>query len=228
MEGLLRHIDGYCERTDPGYWSEPLNAVTNAAFVIAAGVMLYRLRGVRLPMARVLCAILATIGVGSYLFHTHAQGWASLADVIPIAVFVLVYLFVTNRDMVGMRLGWALVATAGFFPFVAVTLPVFQALPFFAISAAYWPIALLIALYALGLRRRCPETARGLGLGAGILAVSLTFRSLDEPLCSVNPIGTHFMWHILNGIMLGWMIEVYRRHVLAGDEPARTAGDRLA
>jgi aspartyl-tRNA(Asn)/glutamyl-tRNA(Gln) amidotransferase subunit C len=29
------------------------------------------------------------------------------------------------------------------------------------------------------------------------------------------PLGTHFLWHILNGIMLGWMIEVYRRHMLA-------------
>jgi hypothetical protein len=27
--------------------------------------------------------------------------------------------------------------------------------------------------------------------------------------------GTHFLWHILNGLMLGWMIEVYRRHMLA-------------
>jgi hypothetical protein len=26
-------------------------------------------------------------------------------------------------------------------------------------------------------------------------------------------VGTHFWWHILNGIMLGWMIEVYRRYV---------------
>ena len=31
----LRFIDAYCERTDPSYWSEPVNAVTNAAFLIA-------------------------------------------------------------------------------------------------------------------------------------------------------------------------------------------------
>jgi hypothetical protein len=28
-------------------------------------------------------------------------------------------------------------------------------------------------------------------------------------------LGTHFLWHILNALMLGWMIEVYRRHRLA-------------
>ena len=29
-------VDIYCERTDFAFWSEPLNAVSNAAFVIAA------------------------------------------------------------------------------------------------------------------------------------------------------------------------------------------------
>jgi hypothetical protein len=41
-------------------------------------------------------------------------------------------------------------------------------------------------------------------------------RTLDEPFCATFPIGTHFLWHLLNALMLGWMIEVYRRHMLAG------------
>jgi hypothetical protein len=65
------------------------------------------------------------------------------------------------------------------------------------------------------LSRRAPSTARGLAVGAGILTVSLTFRTLDQPLCAVWPKGTHFLWHILNATMLGWMIETYRRHMLA-------------
>jgi hypothetical protein len=48
-----------------------------------------------------------------------------------------------------------------------------------------------------------------------LLCLSITIRSLDEILCDVIPIGTHFMWHVLNGIMLGWMIHVYIRHMLA-------------
>ena len=32
----FRYIDIYCERTAPGFWDEPLNAVSNAAFLIAA------------------------------------------------------------------------------------------------------------------------------------------------------------------------------------------------
>ena len=36
----LRFIDAYCERTDASYWSEPVNAVTNAAFLIGRLFML--------------------------------------------------------------------------------------------------------------------------------------------------------------------------------------------
>ena len=211
------YIDGYCERVDPSYWSEPVNAVTNATFLIAAFVMWRRSAGQGL--AGVLCVILAAIGIGSYLFHTHAQAWAALMDVVPIAVFILVYIFAANRGFWGLGLWPALGATALFIPYAAVTGPIFAALPFFEISSFYWPVPLLIALYAVALRNRVSDVARGLAIGAGILVVSLAFRSTDELVCDAVPVGTHFMWHILNGIMLGWMIEVYRRHV-AGQSSA--------
>jgi hypothetical protein len=95
---------------------------------------------------------------------------------------------------------------------VLLTYPLFSSLPFFEVSAGYWPVPLLIALYAVLLRKRAPETAWGLGVGAGILILSLGFRTTDMAVCEAFPLGTHFLWHILNGIMLGWMIEVYRRH----------------
>jgi hypothetical protein len=139
--------------------------------------------------------------------------------VVPIAVFILVYIFAANRGFWGLGLWPALGATALFIPYAAVTGPIFAALPFFEISSFYWPVPLLIALYAVALRNRVSDVARGLAIGAGILVVSLAFRSTDELVCDAVPVGTHFMWHILNGIMLGWMIEVYRRHV-AGQSSA--------
>ncbi len=210
-----RAIDGYCERTDPSYWSEPVNAVTNAAFLIAAYVTWRRVRGQGMPLAVALCAILAAIGVGSYLFHTHATAWAATADVTPIGIYILVYLFAVNLHVWRLPLWAALLVTAAFIPYAMLLTPVFGALPFFAVSAFYWPVPLLILLTALALARRAPETARGLGTGAAILIASLVFRSVDETLCPAFPLGTHFMWHLLNGLMLGWMIEVYRRHLLA-------------
>ncbi|GFE65611.1 ceramidase domain-containing protein [Litoreibacter roseus] len=206
-----RQIDGYCERMDLTFWAEPVNAVTNLTFLIAAVIMWRRTAG--LPAARVLCVILFAIGVGSFLFHTFATIWASTADVVPIGLFVLTYIYLANRSYFGLRPLWAVGATVLFFPFAALIVPVFQAIGLGS-SSGYAPVALLIFIYALALRSKLPQVSNGLLLGAAILCVSLTARTIDEPLCVAVPLGTHFLWHCLNGIMLSWMIEVYRRHVL--------------
>ncbi len=206
-----RHIDAYCERTDPSYWSEPVNAVTNAAFVIAALIMWQRCEG--LAWGRALAAILGMIGIGSYLFHTHAQPWAAALDVAPILMFSLLYIFLANRDFWGWAWWLAALGAAAYIPYSMALTPVFGAVPFFEISSFYWPLPLLIYAYAILLRHRAPDTARNLAIGASILCLSLAARSVDEPFCTAVPLGTHFLWHILNAIMLGWMIETWRRHV---------------
>ncbi|WP_323786159.1 ceramidase domain-containing protein [Thalassovita sp.] len=215
----LRAVDGYCERAGPEYWAEPVNALTNLGFVLAAAILWPRMAG--LGVGRALSANLALIGIGSWLFHTHAQVWAGLADTPPILIFVLIYIFAAHRDFWHLSPGRAFATTLLFFPYAALTVPLFQLLPGLGSSAGYAPVPLLIAIHALLLRRRAPATARGLGIGAAILTVSITFRSLDEPLCAYWPQGTHFVWHLLNAIMLGWMIEVYRRHMLADGSPRR-------
>ena len=209
-------INAYCERTGPEYWSEPVNAVTNAAFLIAALVMMRRLGGgPGMAMGRALAAVLFVIGIGSWLFHTHANQLTSLMDVLPIVAFILLYIFAATRDFFGAPAWAAGLATAGFIPYAALLIPVFARVPGLGSSASYAPVPLLILVYALLLRRRLPEVARGLAIGASVLIVSLIFRTLDQALCDAVPLGTHFMWHILNAVMLGWMIEVWRRHRLA-------------
>lgn len=210
---LTRSLDIYCERMGPGYWAEPLNAVSNVAFLIAAFVMWRRVAGRGMPLATALCVVLAAIGVGSYLWHTHAQVWAVMIDSGAIAVFAVLFVYAANRHFLNLPLWQALGATALFFPYVAVTVPLFDRVPFLEISSGYWPLPLLMLIYGLGLRRRAPETGRGLLIAGGMVTVSLVLRSVDEAVCSAVPVGTHFLWHALNGLLLGWMIEVYRRHM---------------
>jgi hypothetical protein len=207
-------IDNYCERLGPGLGAEPLNLVSNAAFIVAALVMLARCRG--LPTGQALAWLLLVIGIGSALFHSFATGWASAADVAPIVAFILAYIFVANRDYLGLRPLHAGLLTLGFFPWAAATLPLFRLIPGIGSSAAYAPVPALILVYGLVLRRRAPATASGLAIGAFLLIVSISFRALDTPLCPGWPSGTHFLWHLLNGLMLGWMIETWRRHRLEG------------
>lgn len=212
-------VDGYCERTGPEFWSEPVNAVTNAAFLVAALIMWARGGGT--PFARPLAVILFAIGIGSGLFHTLATRWAGMADTLPILLFILTYIFAVNRSVLGLSRVWAGVGTAAFIPWTAALTPAFASLPFFTVSSFYWPVPALILLYAAALWRGRPAVARGLVIGAAILVASLTFRSLDEGLCDGWPIGTHFLWHILNATMLAWMIEVLVRHRLAGPVAGR-------
>lgn len=206
----LDAVDGYCERLTPGYWAEPVNAVTNLAFVVAAAVMWRRTAG--LPLARAMVLVLAVIGVGSYLFHTHANRVTGVMDVIPIVAFILLYVFAASRDFLRLTPWRAGLATVAFLPYAAATVPLWSMVPGLGSSAGYAPVPVLILVYAWLLRRRAPATAQGLAAGAGLLVLSLVFRTVDEPLCGVLPMGTHFLWHLLNAVMLGWMINVYVRH----------------
>ncbi len=168
-------IDAYCERMGPGLWAEPANAFTNLAFVAAAAWLWPRTSGIE----RGLAVLLLAIGIGSGLFHTVATAWAGLADVVPIAGFVLLYLYAANRHYLGWP-GWgAALGTALFLPVAALAARGVAMVPGFAASAPYWPVAALIAGYAILLRRRLPNVAAGLAIGAGMLTVSLVLRSLD-------------------------------------------------
>ncbi|WP_311136158.1 MULTISPECIES: ceramidase domain-containing protein [Pseudooceanicola] len=214
-------MNGYCERaSDPGLWAEPLNAATNVAFLIAAAAMWAPARD--LPPARLLCAILALIGLGSGLYHTLATPWAALADTLPILAFILAYLYIATRDFLDQSRAVATTLTLLMVPAMILTAPLFALLPLYGASAAYMPVPVLIAVYAVLMIRRDRGTALNLALGAGLLLLSLTFRSLDGPLCAAtHGIGTHLLWHLTNAVLLAWMIGTYLRHMLASVPPGR-------
>lgn len=220
----FRRIDNYCERIDPSYWAEPVNAVSNAAFLIAA-LLCWRMLGRRRdPGARLLIVILAAIGVGSWLFHTHAQVWSLMADVIPIQIFILAYLYLATLRFFTAPWWVGLAVVVLFVPYdILVARGIGAVFGPLNGSVGYVPVPILVLGYALLLRQRAPETARGLAIGAAILGVSLVFRSIDAAVCPALPLGTHFLWHVLNGIMLGWMIRVLVRHGREGAGGAELA-----
>jgi hypothetical protein len=217
----FREVNAYCERTDAAYWAEPVNALSNASFFVAAFLCWRMLEGTRDAGARALAVVLLAIGIGSWLFHTHAQVWAAVADVVPIQVFILGYLYLATVRFFA-RPWWAGALAVGLFvPYSIVTAQVVAAVfgPLNS-SVGYVPVPILIAAYGAALWRRSPDSAIGLWAGAGMLAVSLFFRTIDQAVCDAFPIGTHWVWHLLNGVMLGWMILVLHRH---GPRPAASA-----
>ena len=202
-------IDAYCERLEPGIWAEPLNAVTNLAFLIAAVVMWWRSGG--RGLAGLMCLSLAGIGVASGLWHTLARGWAGAADGLSILVFVMIYLFAANRRFLALGPWTSAGLTVAALPVLGLSAAGLAQVPGLHDAAPYLPVAMLILAYGAGLVRRRPGVARGLAAGGGVLLFSIAARAADAPLCGVFPVGTHFLWHVLNAVLLGWMIEVYLR-----------------
>ena len=203
-------IDIYCERLEHGLWAEPLNALTNLAFILAALYVWPRVRSD--AHARALTLALGLIGICSGLFHTFAVGWASAADVLSILLFILIYIYTATTRLFALPLWAGFAAVALFFPYAALATPALTALlGELNGSTPYVAVLLLITLYALAALPSHPRIAGGMIGGALILAVSITLRSIDHTVCPAFPIGTHFLWHCLNALMLGWMTLVIHR-----------------
>jgi hypothetical protein len=210
---MNRAIDIYCERLGPGLWAEPLNALTNLAFILAGLLLVVALRRAepelrRDPAILGLTGLLFVIGLGSGLFHTFATAWAVLADVIPIALFILLYMYLALRRLVALPL-WGCGLGVATVLLLTVVMPLG-----FGFSVSTYGVALLAMLGVGGFlhfARRHPAGPRILA-AAGLFAVSLAFRTADLPLCATLPSGTHFLWHILNAAVLYSLVRTMMRH----------------
>ncbi|MGO9173757.1 MAG: ceramidase domain-containing protein [Rhodomicrobium sp.] len=228
---MLHHgatIFDYCERgQDASFWAEPLNALTNGGFILAAiagAAMMVR----RPPQERSLWHAFfilnfIAIGIGSFLFHTVPNVNTVAADTGPIGLFMLSYLVFAIRRFAGVP--WFLTAAA---------LAAFIGAMVMAFNVQCWDgrIGFLLENVPAGARARCLNGSLGYGpalaamgliggwlalrrhpaapwilAAAATFAVSLTFRTLDQRLCGEwivmgHRMGTHFLWHLFNSLTL--------------------------
>lgn len=215
MDYWNKQLFSYCERALEGaFWAEPLNAVSNAAFWVAAAMAfvlwLRAPSGERRIADLSLIALVFAIGLGSFLFHTFATRWAVLADVFPIIIFMLVYLGVSLKRF----MGWGWLATLGSVVVFFVTLQQAEKIhcgagPCLNGSVGYLPAFIVLLLVGGALYVRRHPAAQSLIAAGLIFAVSLTLRTIDRTICDATdvggahgPIGTHFVWHILNATLL--------------------------
>lgn len=197
------YFDIYCERTGPEFWSEPVNAITNFAFIISAILIVFLIRqqirqGNWDAASWVLCALIFAIGVGSWLFHTHATRWALLSDIIPIAIFILLYTWYALRRFAEAP---AVVCGIG----VLIVLGISRAVPVLTGFQGGSYVAALLALVVIGGYLRFMKShiaGTALLTAAAVFFVSLSLRTIDLPLCGRFPLGTHFAWHLLNAVVL--------------------------
>jgi len=213
-QNLLAPVDLYCERTGPGLWAEPANALTNLVF-IAAG--LWGVRQVRRyetgTFAEVLAWWVVAIGIGSTLFHTFASKGTIWADILPIAGFTLAYTLFNLRRFLGMGWGKAILVFVAFY--VVAGLITF-AVPDWLRQASngttgYLPPFLALAFFGAWAAATGNRAGWYNLTGSAIFVVSVIFRMIDPLVCPSFPLGTHFLWHVFNGLMLGVLLAAVAR-----------------
>lgn len=195
-------IDIYCERLGAGLWAEPMNAVTNAAFFIAALCAYVLAKKENVVNARVLLLIvlILIIGTGSTLFHTFATGWAQLSDVLPILFYQIAFIIFYANRVIGLNA----LKTALLFALFIATIIGFAQLPdeWLNGSLGYAPALLFVLGLGVWHTIHAERERYGLIAAGGVFTLSLSLRSIDMQLCEAWPMGTHFLWHILNGCVL--------------------------
>lgn len=222
---LGERVYQYCERgTDGALWAEPINAISNAGFFLAALIfwqlILWRPKEQRSADHYLFVALVFAICIGSVMFHVYADRATELADVIPIGLFMLVYLgFALNRFL-NVPPGWTVFLAAVFAGLVAGSMQIHcwdggigfaGGAPDSKVclngSVGYLPALAALIVVGMVLAERRHKAAPYVLAATVIFAASILLRSLDMSYCQRvvidgRSVGTHFMWHLLNALVL--------------------------
>ncbi|WP_455220789.1 ceramidase domain-containing protein [Kaarinaea lacus] len=204
---LLEFLDHYCERVAPGFWNEPFNLLSNLAFIITGFLVWRMVKQQRQQIAgsiwdlMLLNVLLFAIGIGSSLWHLLANQWSLLADTIPILLFINLFLLSCLFRVFSLTV----TLTLGIFiAYHVINYLIQSALPsnFLNGSIFYLPTwGFLLGIAVAAGRKKVAGRHYYIG-GWAIFTISLIFRTVDQSLCTILPIGTHFIWHILNAATL--------------------------
>ena len=208
---MNNYLDHYCERIALGLWGEPLNVVSNLAFLLAAFILSRHIYAQKQFFSTrywdlwVLVGLLALIGIGSSVWHLFATSWALWADRVPILIFINLYLISCLIRVLKLSVVTTLILfvlyhivnsfTQFYFPTGTMNGSLFYA------PTWVFLIGITIALWY----RNAPINL--VYLKATILfSGSLILRTIDNAVCELFPLGSHFIWHILNAITLYYLM----------------------
>src|SRR5919107_5142223 len=184
-------MDAYCERVGMGVFAEPLNALSNVSFLLAAlaAWVLASRTGTLSAGVRVLIALGASVGIGSILWHTYPVMLTLILDIVPILIFIMWYIWLYARNVIGMQPAFAVASAAAFL------LATLLAIPFSGVlhGALVYTPGLIVTL-VLGVFHAREQTSARFTLlaAAGVYLAALFCRTIDHEVCPVLPIGTHF------------------------------------
>ncbi|CAM3755680.1 ceramidase domain-containing protein [Polynucleobacter arcticus] len=200
MSTWFNSVDIYCERIDPSFWAEPINAFSNLSFIVA-GYFLWRRKCHR---SGLLAILIIFIGLCSFCFHTYANRLTGLLDVLAIALYLVVFAFLIPkqwpRSSILIQLGSVLLLVISI-AFVQLLLSHLKLASPWLPPGIYLGAWLVLIIYTLITQYTNQSAARFLWLAVFVFPLSLLTRQLDLPMCELIG-GTHWLWHLFNGLTL--------------------------
>ena len=206
LETPLVHLYGVCERRDLSLLAEPANVISSFLLLIVAMALFKsyfynkEVRQKPIPDIHILTACVFFIGVASMTFHMVPSYYTELADIIFIVFFIIVYFTSVLVRVTGLNWFQVVVALIAFFSVTKLLVSNFPNAMNDSIAYLSSMGALIFTAIYLNIKRR--YSARSYLLAAVIGCVSLFFRVIDNEICEYFSIGTHFMWHSLNSILI--------------------------
>lgn len=193
--------NNYCERISEAFWAEPINALTNGLFFLAAIAVYSLIKKHKLNgLYRVLPYELAIVGVGSFLWHTARSPITQVLDGSLLYIFILTVLVLLLKQLSGKwNIAW----------FGLIGLVLFQVAVFIFVPALRdTPIRHIIALttfilLSLWIKKKTGVLPKNLLIAIASYITAIVAKGVDLSVCNVFPIGTHFLWHAL-GAMAGY------------------------
>lgn len=212
-------LTDYCERVGSGLFAEPLNVLTNIAYLLTAFLIWRILRKSNVEHRAhflVMIAAITAVGIGSAIFHVFHTEATILFDAVPIWIFIATALVLLFNKLSG---SWR-TASLSLAVFVAllVSATVFIPKDFLNGTIRHTiTISTLIGLIIWSYKK--------LGkVSAGLIPVFLLYggaiiaRVADPAVCASFSHGTHFVWHLLNAGASYFIL----RFLLKIDQPVAT------
>ncbi len=185
----------YCEQLLQIGW-EPINTISNLAFIFAGIFAFYKLRNEKSVLRLILPILLVLVGIGSSWWHISHTHYGDIADTFFILIFASAVSILFFKKLLQ---SWAIVLLS-FFILLGITLFAEQ-LDYFNGSLPY--IVLFIALLIGGIfyTKKFNGSKSLFTTTIVTFGLAIIFRSIDVLVCPSISFGTHFLWHILVAVL---------------------------
>lgn len=192
----MTNLISYCERTAEGWTGEPLNTLSNLAFLVVAMQMWHQTAqkkhsGDLSTLSRhAIITLTASVGIGSALYHANPGQITLLLDILPILLLTGWLTAGLTGKLCEISKGTSVLAALVLIGCVLV-MSVFRDV----LNGSLFYVPVWVAISVLGLASLNTDYRRECLVLWVWFSLALIVRTFDNTWCGFWPIGTHFLWH---------------------------------